>query len=102
MPVDLCDGLPRMRGRATIAGVVAADESGGEVVEIDQLDQQIERDRVDADPDERAGPELPFPDVDDQIEEGEEDRAVAGGDENVGAGPDFFDDRELQAPKKTD
>src|SRR5438552_5813927 len=78
---------------------VTAGEPEAEAVEVDDVVGHIDRDRVHADPHERLTPFLPFPHIHHQIKEPEQQRAVAAGHQDVGGGPDFFNDRELKPPK---
>src|ERR1051325_10209226 len=63
-----------------------------------QIAGEINRDRIHAHPDERFAPTTPFEDVNDPIEYSEQNRAVTAGDQNVGRGPNLFNDWKLQIP----
>ena len=71
---------------------VAASETGREFREFDERGGEVERDWIHADPDERKGPAVPEAHVDEAVEKGEQERAPAASEEDVGRGPDFFDD----------
>src|SRR6185312_15562788 len=67
-----------------LAAVAGEEEMVGDGVEFDEFPEQVERDRVHADPEERPGPEAQAGDVDDQVEQAQEHRAVSAGDEDEG------------------
>ncbi len=56
-------------------------------MKVDQLDGEVDRERVRAYPDEGHGPFPAFPHVHDLIEHPDEDAAVSRRDQDVGRGP---------------
>src|SRR5437660_5284947 len=81
---------------------VAAGEAESKPVEVDNVIGHIDRDRIHPDPEEWLAPFLVFPDINHEVENTEQKRAVTAGYQHVGGGPDLFDDRKLQSPEMTE
>lgn len=60
--------------------------------EVDEGGQDVGKERIHADDFEREAPGPQVPDVDDEIEQGEQEHADAACSQNEGGGPDAFDD----------
>ena len=75
---------------------VAANETEGEAMEAHDIGKDVNGDGVHPKPNERPSPASEIPDFDNLNEDGQQNCGITASNQDVGGGPEKFDDWELK------